>query len=108
MPQRPVKKRKIAQTPTELIESIPPPPDYYPLPYLQINRRLEVRLPIGTETDPYSLFKLFLTDNEPGGLPVQQKLRSSLPFLSIWASFGYLHMQIIGVQNTANSYAASI
>jgi hypothetical protein len=62
MPQRPAKKRKIAQTPTELIESIPPPPDYHPLPYLQINRRPEVRLPIGTETDPYSLFKLFLTN----------------------------------------------
>lgn len=50
------------QTPAELIESIPPPPDYDTLPYLQINRRPEARLPIGTETDPYSLFKLFLTN----------------------------------------------
>lgn len=62
IPQRPAKKRKITQTPTELIKAIPPPLDYYPLPYLQINRQPEVRLPEGTETDLYSLFKLFLTN----------------------------------------------
>jgi hypothetical protein len=62
MPRRPTKKRKVIQTPTELIKSIPPPLDYHPLPYLQINRQPEVRLLVGIETDPYGLFKLFLTD----------------------------------------------
>jgi hypothetical protein len=62
MSQRPTKKKRTLLSPTKLIESIPPPPSYHPLPYREINRPPEVRLPIGVETDPYSLFKLFITD----------------------------------------------
>lgn len=56
-PQVPLLKR----TPAELINAIPPPPDYEPLPHRQIHRLPTVRLPPNTNTDPYSLFTLFLT-----------------------------------------------
>jgi hypothetical protein len=62
MSQRPVKKKKTLQTPTKLIQSIPPPPSYHPLPYCQINRSPIIRIPTGLKTDSYSLFKLFITD----------------------------------------------
>jgi hypothetical protein len=56
------KEKQTIQTPTELIQSIPPPPRYHPLPYCQINRSPIVRITTGIKTDPYSLFKLFITD----------------------------------------------
>jgi hypothetical protein len=62
MSQRPSKKARTIQTPTELIQSIPPPPNYQPLPYCQINRPPKVHISTDIETDPYSLFKLFITD----------------------------------------------
>ena len=51
------------RTPAELIDAIPPPPDYVPLPYRQIHRLPAIQLPPSTETDPYSLFTLFLTED---------------------------------------------
>jgi hypothetical protein len=60
--KRPTKHLKIEQTPDELINSIPPPPSYQPLPYRQISRPPTIRIPPDVATDPYSLFKLFLTD----------------------------------------------
>ena len=62
MSQRPTKKQKTLLSPAELINSIPPPPCYDPLPYRQISRPPQVQLLIEVETDPYSLFKLFITD----------------------------------------------
>jgi len=49
------------RTPAELIDAIPPPPNYKPLPYRQIHCLPTIQLPPGTETDLYSLFTLFLT-----------------------------------------------
>ena len=62
MPKRAAKKAKTTHTPDELISAIPPPPEYLPLPYRETARSPVIRLPPGTNTDPYSLFKLFLTD----------------------------------------------
>ena len=66
MPKRPTKRIKTeripTQTPTELINSIPPPPDYVPLSYRQISRSPVVHIPLNSKTNPYSLFKLFVTD----------------------------------------------
>src|ERR1700722_13698923 len=50
------------RTPTELIDAIPPPPDYEPLPYRQIHRAPAVQLPLHANRDAYSLFTLFLTE----------------------------------------------
>jgi hypothetical protein len=50
------------RTPAELIDAIPPPPDYEPLPYRQIHHAPTVRLPLHANRDAYSLFMLFLTE----------------------------------------------
>jgi hypothetical protein len=62
MSQRPKKKKKAIQTPAKPVQPIPPPPSYQPLPYCQINRSPTVHVPIDAKTDPYSLFKLFITN----------------------------------------------
>lgn len=49
-------------TPAEVIDAIPPPPDYAPLPYREIHRPPTIQLPAYANTDPYSLFTLFLTE----------------------------------------------
>jgi hypothetical protein len=51
------------RTPAELIDAIPPPPDYVPLPHRQIRRLPSVQLPPNVKKDPYSLFTLFLTES---------------------------------------------
>jgi hypothetical protein len=56
--QVPLPKR----TPAELIDAIPPPLDYEPLPHRQIHRLPTIQLPPYANTDPYSLFTLFLTE----------------------------------------------
>jgi hypothetical protein len=56
--QVPLPKR----TPAEVIDAIPPPPDYEPLPHRQIHRLPTIQLPPYANTDPYSLFTLFLTE----------------------------------------------
>ena len=50
------------RTPAELIDAIPPPPNYDPLPHLKIQRPPTIQLPPYTDTDLYSLFTLFLTE----------------------------------------------
>ena len=50
------------RTPAELIDAIPPPPNYVPLPHRQIHRPPAIQLPLHVKTDPYSLFTLFLTE----------------------------------------------
>jgi hypothetical protein len=46
----------------ELVDAIPPPPDYVPLPHRQTNRAPSIQLPPHANKDPYSLFTLFLTE----------------------------------------------
>jgi hypothetical protein len=50
------------RTPAELIDAIPPPPDYEPLPHRQIHRAPTIQLPLHVNRDPYSLFTLFITE----------------------------------------------
>ena len=51
------------RTPAEVIDSIPPFPDYDPLPYRQIHRPPTIQLPQHVNgDDPYSLFTLFITE----------------------------------------------
>jgi len=50
------------RTPAELIDAIPPPPEYMPLPHRQIHRHPMLQLPPHANRDPYSLFTLFLTE----------------------------------------------
>jgi hypothetical protein len=74
---RPNKKAKLSKTPkplelldnpyssctiAELIVAIPPLPEYEPLPYRDEYRPPIIELPIDTNTDPYSLFTLFLIE----------------------------------------------
>lgn len=62
MPKGPAKKAKTVHESSDLIDAIPPPPSYCPLPYRQISRPPAIQLPPNTKTDPYSLFTLFLTE----------------------------------------------
>ena len=49
----------------KLIKQIPPPPAYDPLPFRQLARAGIPQLPAGLlNTDPYSLFTLFLTEQD--------------------------------------------
>jgi hypothetical protein len=50
------------RTPAELIDAIPPPPDYVPLPHRQINCAHSIQLLPHANKDPYSIFTLFLTE----------------------------------------------
>jgi hypothetical protein len=71
---RPNKKAKLSNAPkpldnlysnyivAELIVAIPPPPEYKPLLYRDEYRPPTIELPIDTNTDPYSLFTLFLIE----------------------------------------------
>lgn len=62
----PSKKQKLDVANT-LIQSIPPPPDYEPLPYRDLQRagtpNLPPDLPPHASSDPYSLFTLFFTES---------------------------------------------
>src|SRR5580700_12183095 len=68
---QPTKKAKLSYTPkppkplekpADLIAVIPPPPEYDPLPYRENPRQATIELPLHSNTDPYSLFILFLTE----------------------------------------------
>ena len=71
---RPNKRAKSSNTPkplnnpysnytiAELIAAILLPPEYEPLPYRDEYRPPTIELPIDINTDPYSLFTLFLTE----------------------------------------------
>ena len=50
------------RTPAELIDAIPPPPEYVPLPHRRTYRSPTIQLPPHANRDPYSLFTLFLTE----------------------------------------------
>ena len=60
---KPLKGVLPKRSPAELINAIPPPPEYVPLPYRQIQRPPLVQLPPQhVKRDPYSLFTLYLTE----------------------------------------------
>ena len=61
-PPKPPQDSLPKRTPAELIDAIPPPPNYVPLPYREIHRLPVIQLPPDTKTDPYSLFTLFITE----------------------------------------------
>src|ERR1700722_12000952 len=48
------------RTPAELIDAIPPPLDYVPLPHRQINRAPSIQLPPHANKDPYSYLRYSL------------------------------------------------
>src|ERR1700722_12924997 len=58
--QAPMPKRTLE----ELINAIPPPPHYEPLPHREVQRPPAIQLPSDTNADPYGLFTLFLTESE--------------------------------------------
>src|SRR5580700_7284339 len=67
---QPTKKAKLSYTPkpppklekpADLIAAIPPPPEYDPLPHRE-NPTIELPPHLHSNTDPYGLFTLFLTE----------------------------------------------